>query len=161
MPKTVILSAPPYQVAPISPNGLLSDAWQKWIQQLFLRVGGISAISNISLTNVETTKPIVSTLLTGANKSVYTSPPGLSTVIDSMTITNADFSARTLSIYILPFDTSPSDVFTITSKLSILPGATISIQPAISQVLGSGASIVTTVDKDNVVSMATSGRQVS
>lgn len=161
MAKTIILSAPPYQVPPIASNGLFSDAWQKWLQQLFLRVGGISAVSNISLTNVETTKRLVSTLIAGTNTTVYTSPAGLTTVIDSMTITNTDFSPRTISIYILPFDTTSSDIFSIASNLSIFPGATATITSAVSQVLGSGGRIVVAVDKDNVISMVTTGRQVS
>jgi hypothetical protein len=47
-----IIPAIPYKERVLDQNGYLSTAWIGWFRQLFLRVGGIEALSNTELENL-------------------------------------------------------------------------------------------------------------
>lgn len=39
----------PYKISLVTTTGTISEPWAKWIRQMYQRVGGISALSNIEL----------------------------------------------------------------------------------------------------------------
>lgn len=160
MGKIILLSPPPYQ-SPISGNQPISPEWQQWFQQMYLRAGGVSALSNIDLSNVEATQPLTQKIINSNAQTIYTSPTGLNTVIDSLSVKNIGNIASTITVYIVPFGAEINSTNQLVSNLSISPGVTTPITSAVSQVLGSEATIVCTADSPNILNVSVSGRQVS
>lgn len=39
----------PYKSPVITQTGFLSEPWSKWFRQMFIRIGGIEALSNVEL----------------------------------------------------------------------------------------------------------------
>ncbi len=43
------LQDPPYKTPLIDQQGLLTPAWQRWINEVYLRIGGKQALSNVQI----------------------------------------------------------------------------------------------------------------
>lgn len=56
------LPPPPYKAPVSDKTGMLSNAWSKWFQIAFVRMGGSSALSNTELESATT--PSIATLQT-------------------------------------------------------------------------------------------------
>ncbi len=50
----VILPPLPYKSPMLRDDGFLSEAWSKWFRQMFSRIGGTEALSNIELEDGQT-----------------------------------------------------------------------------------------------------------
>ncbi len=46
------LPEPPYKTPLVDENYLLSPAWQRWINEIYVRMGGKAALSNIQLESI-------------------------------------------------------------------------------------------------------------
>lgn len=55
IPNTIIVPPPPYRVPFVDPSGIISQAWSKWIGQLYLRAGGASSPSTAGIVSAITT----------------------------------------------------------------------------------------------------------
>lgn len=160
MAKVTKLAQPPYQFAMTDRSGMLSDAWSKWILDLYARVGGPTAIANADASSA-LSSPIINQLATIAAKTLYTSPSGQTTLFDSFTVKNNDSVAQSISVYAVPIGQSPDSSNLIISAQSIAAGQTASLTSMMSVVLSSGSSIVTVASTDGVLLVQASGRQVS
>jgi hypothetical protein len=43
------LASPPYKEAMLDEKGRLTNAWQRWFNEIFVRVGAKSALSNLQI----------------------------------------------------------------------------------------------------------------
>lgn len=160
MANVSFLHPPPVTVQHTDKNGNVTPAWQKWYQQAYLRLGGQTAISNISLTT--NSGQLAGTYIPISNSTaIYASPTGLTTVIDSFSVTNQDRVSHTLNVWLVPANQLPSTANIEVTNLSILPNTTVSIASLVSQAIGSNGALYATVDVANVVTFALNGRQAS
>lgn len=44
-----VVPTPPYKVQMLSGDGFLSQAWLSWFREVYIRIGGTSALSNTEL----------------------------------------------------------------------------------------------------------------
>lgn len=157
----VSLPDPPYRAEFLNKNtGLLSAAWSIWFEQMFTRIGGHSAISNISVANI-TSSTLASNYAGITNTTLYTGPTGLTTIIDSLTAKNNTGVAQTITIYLVPVGQTPGSTNIIMNAQSIAAGDTISITAAINNSIGSGATIIIKGSNPGGILVTLTGRQVS
>lgn len=158
----VSLPQPPYSSPIAGANGLLSMAWQQWFQQLFLRVGGLSAMPVASIPSSASAINLYPTgYVPTASTTIYTSPPGLRTFITTFKATNVTAVAQSLSINIVPVGGSVGSSNLALSSFSIAPQSTVEFPSIETQVLGSGAFIVAQASAPNAVQLNIQGIQTS
>jgi hypothetical protein len=151
---------PPPVTAPLTDNaGNMTPLWQKWFLQAYLRIGGQTAISNVSLS--ATSGLLASSFAQSSPTSIYSGPAGVTTVIDSFVVTNTDTVAHDISVWLVPVNSSASTSNQFVTNLSILGGVTASISTLVSQVVGSGGNVVVQSNVSGVVRISLSGRQSS
>lgn len=149
---------PPYGTPLTDQKGFITPAWQKFFQQLYQRSGAQLALPNTPLTDVSVS--LVDRFLTGPS-IIYTSPTGVTTVLDSFTLTNVDSSSHTISIWLVPFGAVASSQNQLVTNLAIAAAKPTNITTLVSQVVGSGGTIVCTSDAPSVMRVSITGRQVS
>jgi hypothetical protein len=159
MPILSLLQPPPTQAQFTDEKGYLTPTWQKWFQQAFSRMGGAVALPNLAIG--DTTTPIINAFVASSNTTLYTSPTGITSIVDSFTVTNVDNVAHMISVYIVPSGGSPQTSNQIITSLSMPANQTTSISTMVSQVVGSGRSIIAISDLSSVLKVSANGRQVS
>lgn len=128
---------PPYRSPMLDDNGFLTNAWQKWYQQLYIRVGGsltapVQNFNSLPLVNlISATVPIAAT-------TVYTSPIGQKTVINQVNVTNKDVVARTINVWFVQAGTTASADSLVANAVSIPAGGTVTLTALQFQVLNGG-----------------------
>lgn len=136
----LVLAQPPYQSPIVDRNGIITDPWNKWLQQLYLRVGGaatapIQNFNSISLTTLFSTPALPTT----AQSTIYTAAIGQKVVINSLTVTNSDVVARNISIWFVPSGTSiGGSTNVVVNNVSIPAATTINFPTLQFQVLNAG-----------------------
>ena len=165
MASASVLPPPPYKSPMVTSDGLITDPWQKWLIQLYQRVGGINAVSNVNLQKTAAAGILTNTHVGSTNTTVYTSPTGLSTIIDSFTAKNIGNIDQTLSIYLVPVGSTPQPSGALSnivvSNLSVPAGQTITVTALQSQIIGSGAYISCVASSAGQIIAFSSGRTVS
>lgn len=96
-----------------------------------------------------------------ATTSEYTAPVSTHVIIDKFTATNADSSARTLSVYIVPSGASAASSNGVVLNLSIAAGATVDITSLQNQILNPGDSVAIVASAGTTIVVRMSGREVS
>ena len=81
--------------------------------------------------------------------------------VDSMTATNTDTAAHTLTVHIVPSAGSASAGNRIISAKSIMPGETYSCFEMVGQVIPSGSFIQALSDAGSVITLTASGLEIS
>lgn len=99
----------PYQAPMTDLKGQLTMAWTQWFHQLYLRTGGVLAISNPQIYQPQSKNPIYQKHADSTLATTFTSPTGQRTLIDSLTLTNNQPGPRTISIYVFPYGVQFSD----------------------------------------------------
>ena len=99
--------------------------------------------------------------LSSSITTVYTAPSKTTTIIDKVTLTNTDSSARTASIYLVPSGQSAGSSNLVISAVSISSGATTDLSELQNQVLSAGDLISVSASVSSVVNMRVSGREVT
>jgi hypothetical protein len=160
----VNLPFPPYKTTFVDQNGLMTSAWQQWFQQMYIRIGQSLAVPNVSAT--QQTQSLFGAYVGLTNATIYTSPAGLSTVLDIFTATNTDSAAQTLNVYLVPVGGTPINPPALNanlsvSALSIGSGQTVTLSAPQGQVIGGGGFIVASASKASSIAIAISGRVVS
>lgn len=151
---------PPYKSQFLDSNGFLTAAWQKWYQQLYIRVGGplTAPTQNIN------TLPLVNLISTSAPSSVatvYTSPIGQKTVINQFTVTNNDIVNRTINVWFVQAGTTNGPDSLVANALSIPAGQSVNLAQLQSQVLNGGDFIQIQGSAAGVLNVFANGKLTS
>lgn len=160
MAKVTSLPQPPYQFAFVDKSGMLTDAWSKWILQLYDRIGGASAIANANATLFPSVA-IINQFAINSDLTLYTSPAGQSTIVDSFNVINKDAVAQTISIYVIPIGQFKADQYLIVNAQSVQAGQTQAINALKNFVIPSGSYLLASASANSVLLVQASGRQVS
>lgn len=131
---------PPYQAAMLDESGMLTPVWNKWFQQLWLRVGGANSAPVASIATKPTIN-LIAIFISNVLSTLYTSPVGYKTVLNSVTVANSSLGAQTVSIYIVPAGSLPSSANLAVNNLSIAGGAQQVLGSLSFQVLNAGDTI--------------------
>lgn len=161
MASAIILPPPPYQSPIADKSGVLTPLWSKWFQQLNQRVGGLAAVSNISLSQNSVSSALFTTYAGSSQTTVYASPTGQNTVIDSFEAKNIGFVAQTLSVYLVPVGSTPSSSNIVVVTTIIPASSSVELSAIDNQVLGGGWYISCVASSGGQVLVSASGRQVS
>lgn len=159
MPQLSVLQPPPFGSPVTDQSGFMTQVWQKYFQALYQRTGGAVALPNIAIGNNST--PVINNPVNPSNTTLYVSPTGVTTVLDTFVVTNTDSVAHPISVYIVPPGSMPSASNQIITNLSMPPKQDTTISTLVSQVVGSGQSIIAITDALSCLKVAASGRQVS
>lgn len=154
------LPIPPYN-SPLTDNkGFITQGWQMWLQQLYARVGGTIAVSNINLNFSEQSQVLAGpTPAAGTAAVLYTSPTGLTTVIDILTAQNLGFFPSVAFVWIVPFGETVQDKYTVfTQKIAVGESLTV---PIANTTIGSGATVHVGGITGHAVTFTLTGRNVS
>ncbi len=160
MATQLALSQPPYQSPMTDKNGMVTDAWNKWFQQLYLRIGG-AATAPIQNFNALTLTNIIAATAPLNISSLYTSPIGQKTVINSFKVTNLDSVARTISVWLVPQGSLYAASNIAINAVSIAAGATVSFPTLNLQVINGGGSIQAQGSAAGVLNVISDGRLTS
>jgi hypothetical protein len=153
----LVLAQPPYQSPMTDRNGMITDVWNKWLQQLYLRVGG-AATAPIQNFNSIPLIQLISQPAPVSATTLYTSPIGQKTIINSLTITNNDFVARTVSVWFVPKGSFLSSTNIVVNNASIPPGTTQTFPTLQFQVLNGGDSIQAQGSVSSLLNIFANGR---
>lgn len=153
----LILPQPPYQVPMTDQNGMISGPWNKWFQQLYLRVGG-AATAPIANFNAQPLVNLISAVAPTVTQALYTAPVGQKAVLNSFQVQNTDFVARTISVWLVSQGLTPSSTNNVVSSLSIPAGTTVTIQTLQYQVVNGGGSIQIQGSASGVLVVSVNGR---
>lgn len=96
-----------------------------------------------------------------SDTSIYTAPSSGRTIIDKFTATNTDGSARTLSINLLALGETADDSNLVISALSLSAGETKDIAEIQNHILNPGGQISIIASVAGVVSVRSSGREIT
>jgi hypothetical protein len=92
--------------------------------------------------------------------AIYTAPAATRTIIDKMTATNTDASARTITVNIVPSSGTLGGGNTITSAVSIAAGAVYDLSEMKNQILSSGDGVWASASVGSKVVVRLSGREI-
>jgi hypothetical protein len=95
-----------------------------------------------------------------AAATLYTAPSSTKTIIDKFTATNNDASARTVSVYLVPFGETRGADHLITSALSIPAGDSLDLPELKNHVLEPGDMIDVVASVASQVVVRASGREI-
>lgn len=161
MSSPIQLPPPPYRSPFLNQaTGLISDAWQKWIQQLFQRVGGTIALSNPQITKDDPAATTFPGYIPSTQTTIYTTPTGQTTLIDSFSFNNVDVGQRSVSLYIVAFGDVP-DQTNLLGVFNISPKSTIEVTALKSFVLPSDYYLSAIASASDVISVQMVGRLVA
>jgi hypothetical protein len=138
-------------------NGLVSDAWNKWFQQIYLRMGGalgapIPNANLIPLTN------LISAPATLTISTLYTGPTGQKTVINSFHVQNTDNVAHTISVWFVVQGALPSTKNLVVNNVSIPALTTLTMTSLQFQVLNALGTIQAQASAAGVLNIIANGR---
>lgn len=157
---TTKLPPPPYSTAISDQSGMITTPWNRWIQLLFLRVGGLAAISNPG-TNQNLPSIIVHQYALNTNSTVYTSPAGNNTILSQFTVTNNDSIAHKLSANVVPVGGTPS-ASNLVANGQVIPAKSTVTLPGIAGIsIGSGGFISCIADSAGALFVTVTGAQAS
>lgn len=153
----LIFPQPPFNSPMMDQSGYLTEAWSKWFQILYLRVGGAASAPIPNLNAIPLTNLIsqVAPIITAA---MYTAPIGQKAVINSFKVQNLDNVARTISIWLVPQGNLPSAVNLAVSSLSIPANSTTTIAALQYQVIMGGGTIQVQSSAPGVLNVIADGR---
>lgn len=148
---------PPYQTPLTDKSGFLTPAWNKWLQQLYLRVGGSTSapIQNVN------SLPLVNLVSATAPNTVgilYTSPIGQKSVLNSFTIQNVDVVARTVSVWLVPQGSTPGSGNIAVNALSIPAKSIVTVSTLQFQVINGGGTIQVQGSVPGLLNVLATGR---
>lgn len=157
----LLLPPPPRRSPMYDPKtGLVSPEWDKWFQQLWLRVGGSQSAPIANLNQIALIQ-LISQVAPTVAAAMYTSPVGLKTVINSFNVRNIDVIAHTISVWLVPQGGIPGAGNNAVPSLSIPPQSTITIASLQYQVINGGGSIQAQADTAGFLQIIADGRQSS
>lgn len=108
-----------------------------------------------------TAKCLAETQYAGSSAAaIYTAPAATKAIIDSMTVTNTDSSAHTVTIDIVPSGGTLGTGTTITSALSIAANTAVSLAEMKNQILNAADSIQVVASVASKVVVRLSGREI-
>lgn len=93
--------------------------------------------------------------------ALYTSPAGVTTRIDSLTVCNTGGTTVTITIYLVPPGGAAGASTTTTKAQAVLPGQTWNSPNEIGQVLAPGGNITVVASSSGALSITASGLQVT
>lgn len=151
------LPQPPYQTPVADKNGFLTPAWNKWFQQLYLRIGGpasapIQNFNSVPLTN------LISAIVPNAVGIIYTSPIGQKTVLNSFKVQNTDVVARTISVWLVPQGATYGSDNVAVNTVLIPAGSSVPISALQYQVINGGGTIQALASAPGVLNIIADGR---
>jgi len=109
-----------------------------------------------------TAKTLINTKLASATDNTeYTTPGSTTTIIDKMTVTNTDSSARTLTVYLVPSGQSASATYIIVKAQSVSAGQCYDLTELKNHILSTGDFIVVGASVAAVMVIRASGREIT
>jgi hypothetical protein len=151
---------PPYQTPMTDEKGMVTPAWNKWLQQLYIRVGGAATAPIQNFNEVPLTNIISAAALLGIS-TLYTSPIGQKTVINSLTVKNNDIVARTINIWFVVKGGMAGSTNIVVNAVSIAAGATQTFPALAFQVLNGGDFIQAQGSVTGLLNIAANARLTS
>jgi len=140
----------PLKTPLINPNMITNRIWAQWFQGVVKKFADSSSIALINSKYAS---------VSGAYE--YTTPNNLNTVISSFTVTNADASAQTISVYLVPSGGTAGPSNIIISAHSVAAGATDTLSGLADQTLNAGDKIYVIASVANKLTIRCSGREVA
>lgn len=155
----VSVPPPPYSSQVVGKNGMLTPAWQMWFQQLYLRIGGLSAppITNLQGDSLLLSNQYIPT----AQTVLYTSPGALSTIVDQLQIQNKSNAAVNVSIWIVPPGGSVGPSTIVATAVSIAANSIQNFPAQAGVILAGGGTIVFVAGAASALQPILYGRQSS
>lgn len=154
------LPQPPYGTPMTDQNGLVSQAWRNWFQQLYIRVGGAQTapIANInSLPIIQ----LISAPAPAVNTILYTAPVGQKAVVNSFQVSNSDIVAHNVSVWFVPLSQTANASNIVVNAVSIPAGQSVVFSALQYQVIAGGGTIQVLGVPSNVLVVQATGRITS
>lgn len=146
---------PPYQSPMVDKNGILTSAWNKWFQQAWIAMGSAAGVAQtVYSAGVQT---IFNTFATSSQTSIYTVASGKTLVFSSLTATNISSLPATISVWLVPLGSSPSDSNAIAINQAIPAGSSISVNIS-NQILSSQGQVYLLASGSGIVIANATGR---
>jgi hypothetical protein len=140
----------------VDQSGILTNAWQKWFQQIYTALGqAAGVVASVSTSSVIT---LFNTFANLSQTVVYTVPTGKSLVISAFTVRNTGSFAANISIWLVPAGGSASTANLLISAKSVAAGASISLPTLVNQILYGGGMIIVSASAGGTLVISASGR---
>lgn len=151
---------PPVNTPLVDARGFMSQPWLLWIQQAYVRMGSANAVSNISLNKTMATALLAGPITVGdTNTAIYTSPAGLTTVIDELTAKNENVVSTSVYMWVVPVGDVVADKYMVFNQV-VMPGETVTV-PLKDFTFGSAAELWALTTTGNTFTVNLNGRNVS
>jgi hypothetical protein len=133
--------------------GILTHPWQKWFQQIYTALGQASGVvSNVSGVLATT---LFNAFVSAVPTTYYTVPTGKTLVVSSFTAQNGGPLSATISIWLVPANSTAGSGNLIVNAQSVSAGQTLALTALANQVLTSGGTIVIQSGNSNMYVSAT------